>query len=338
MARKVKDCRRRAGKRASILILTVWTLFFLAALAVAVGSYVSGGLMLARKAAADGYGRAAMMAGVEHACAVLGSDTNDWDGPGEDWGGGGSIDWSGQRLGDAAYGIYHTDSMGVTNAGMIDEESRININKATKEQLEAAFRIIGQADAIAAASLAAAAVDWRDEDDEITEGGVESGYYSGLQPGYRCANKEFSNVYELLLLRGMTDDIFERIYGSVTVYGAGKINLNTADSAVLQVLAEASGADEDVARAIADRIVGFRQSGGSFSEASAMGIAAAVRGSGMLGIEEETVLMRMMIYFTLKGTCFRGSAEGWRPGFPGSAAAEFVYSRDKGQILFWKEL
>jgi len=322
----------------SILILTVWTLFFLAALAVAVGSYVSGGLSLARRAAADGYGRAAMIAGVEHASAVLDADTNQWDGFSEDWAGDGNIDWRGIQLGDSAYRIYNVTSMGATNAGLVDEESRINLNKASKPQLEAAFRIIGKLDAVAASSMAAAVVDWRDEDDEISEGGVESGFYQGLRPGYQCANREFETIYELLLVRGITYEVFDLLSKSITVYGSGKININTSDKQVLQALAEASGADAAIAESIASKIVGFRQSGGQFSEASAIGIASAIKGAGILAAEEESVLMRMLVSLTLKGSCFRGTSEGGRPGHSGVSSVEFVYSREKGRILFWNEL
>lgn len=336
MARRVTG--RLAGGSGSILILTVWTLFFLAALAVAVGSYVSGGLMMARTAAADGYGRAAALAGIEHVCAVLDADTNGWDGFDEAWGSSGDIDWEAQALGDAYYRVYHVNSSGGTNAGVIDEESRINLNSATRQQLEAVFRIIGRVDAIASVSLAAAVIDWRDEDDDITENGAESGFYSGLQPGYPCANSEFRSIYELLLLRGMTAEVFERVSGAVTVHGSGKVNLNTADRDVMRVLAEASGADEVTAQGIADKIAGFRQSGGQFSQANAVGIAAAVKDSGMLGVEEETALMRMMVSVTLKGSCFRGISRGGRRSHAETEAIEFVYSKEKGKILFWNEI
>ncbi len=338
MAGRLKGRRGAAYDRnASILILTVWTLFFLAALAVAVGSYVNGGLMIARSAASDGYGRTAALAGIEHVRSTLDADTNGWDGVSEDWGSGGQIDWQSQLLGDAFYRVYHINSAGATNAGVIDEESRINLNKATKQQLEAVFRIVGGADAIQSAALAAAVIDWRDADDELTDGGAESGFYSGLQPGYTCANDDFNTVYELLLLRGMDGGLFERVSGSFTVHGSGKVNLNTADELTLRVLAEASGADEAAAQGIAGKISGFRGSGGQFSEASAAGIAAAVKSAGILGAEEEAVLMRMMMFVTLKGSCFRGIVEGGRPSHTGGATIEFIYSKEEGRILFWNE-
>lgn len=329
--------RQVTASRGSILILTVWTLFFLAALAVAVGSYVSAGLLVARRAAADGYGRAAMNAGVQHMLAVLDADTNQWDGFSEDWGSGGDIKWEGLELGDAIYSVHHVSTGGVTNWGVIDEESRININKASRKLLEVLFSKIGGADAIQAASIAAAVIDWRDKDETITEGGAEGEYYAGLQPGYQCQNDSFGTVYELMLVRGMSVAIFDRISSAVTVSGTGKVNVNTADSVILNSVAQSVGADELDAAGVAAKIVAYRDSGGLFSEANAMAVAGAIKGSGMLSAGEELALMRMMSSMTLKGSCFRGVCSGFRASHEGVSAVEFVYSRSDGRILFWHE-
>ena len=329
---------RRSGKEGSVLILTIWTLFFLGALAVAVGSYVSGGIRIARQASANAYGRAAMMAAVEHGCMLVQADTNQWDGFGEAWGYGGELDWEDQPLGETlSYSIHHTTVGGITNAGMIDEESRININKANKKILEALFLVVGGVDALESASLAAAVMDWRDEDNDVTTGGAEGGYYAGLKGGYRCHNGEFDSIYELLMIRGMTPELFERMASAVTIYGNGKVNLNTADVLVLEALARAAGADESISAATAAKIASFRHAGGSFSEANARSIAAAVKESGMLAAEEESILMRMMMYLSLKGSCFRGVAVGGRSGQWGQASIEFVYSRQRQRVLFWNE-
>ena len=42
---------------------------------------------------------------------------------------------------------------------------------------------------------------------------------------------------ELLLVNGMTKDIFERIKDYVTVWGSGMVNINTAGREVLWLLA-----------------------------------------------------------------------------------------------------
>ena len=337
MARRITRRGAVSGRNASVLILTVWTLFFLAALAVAVGSYVSGGLLVARQASSSAYGRAAMLAGVEHIAAVVHADTNQWDGFAENWGAQGEIEWEGQVLGDSVYSIYHINSGGETNFGVVDEESRININKADKKLLETLFRVVGKADAIQAASLAAGVIDWRDTDDEVGEGGAEGGFYAGKQPGYKCPNDDFKTSYELLLVNGMTSDIYDKIQGVVTVYGAGKVNLNTAERAVIAVLAESAGADAVVADGLAAKIEGFRTSGGQFSEANVLSIIGGVKDAGLLDAEEESVLIGMMMSITLQGSCFRGISEGRKGSGFAVATAEFVYNRNDERILYWYE-
>jgi general secretion pathway protein K len=87
--------------------------------------------------------------------------------------------------------------------------------------------------------------DWIDLDDDEREKGAESGYYQGLSPPYAARNGAVQHLEELLLIRGMTPDIF---YGNeeragiaqfLTVYGRdGKININTAPAEVLLSLAD----------------------------------------------------------------------------------------------------
>lgn len=90
--------------------------------------------------------------------------------------------------------------------------------------------------------------DWIDEDDEVTGFGAEDSYYQSLDHPYSCRNAPFESIYELLLVKGITPELFygtddgtERIPGIsayLTIYGDGKININTADDIVLQALSE----------------------------------------------------------------------------------------------------
>jgi general secretion pathway protein K len=100
--------------------------------------------------------------------------------------------------------------------------------------------------------------DWLDSgDDDLVTGlnGAESDYYEGLDPPYKCKNGPFTDINELLLVKGMTPALFygmgedmPGISNYITVYGMtqakqkeekrdytfeGKININTADLPVL---------------------------------------------------------------------------------------------------------
>ncbi len=85
---------------------------------------------------------------------------------------------------------------------LVDEASKLNLNTATQEMLEELPRMTPE--------LAAAIIDWRDADDDVTTGGAETQIYQQLRPAYRCKNGPFESVDELRLVAGMTLEI---LYG-----------------------------------------------------------------------------------------------------------------------------
>ena len=102
-------------------------------------------------------------------------------------------------------------------------------------------------------------VDWIDNDDKATylpfikhaNLGVESDYYERLEPPYSCRNAPLETTEELLLVKAMTPQVFERICNYVTVYGDGGININSAPKSVIESLSEEM--DAALARIIINR-------------------------------------------------------------------------------------
>jgi len=86
--------------------------------------------------------------------------------------------------------------------GFVDEAGKVNINTATLEML---LRLPGMTD-----DLAAAIMDWRDPDSDISNFGAENEYYLSLPQPYYCKNADFEAVEELLLVRGA---VAELVYG-----------------------------------------------------------------------------------------------------------------------------
>jgi len=86
--------------------------------------------------------------------------------------------------------------------------------------------------------------DWIDPDSETTRFGAETTYYEALENPYPCKDGPFEFVEELLLVRGITKELFyglgERpgISRYLSPYGDGKININTADPLVLGALSD----------------------------------------------------------------------------------------------------
>jgi general secretion pathway protein K len=93
--------------------------------------------------------------------------------------------------------------------------------------------------------------DWIDADDEVTGGGAEGAYYGGLARPYAAKNAPIDCIEELMMVKGVTRELF---YGTgdspglvqcLTVFGDGRININTAPRPVLRALAEMADGDAD---------------------------------------------------------------------------------------------
>jgi general secretion pathway protein K len=89
-------------------------------------------------------------------------------------------------------------------------------------------------------------IDWIDSDDEVTylpfikyeNSGVESEYYGSLEQPYQPKNKPLDAVEELLMIKGVTPQTFQRIRDYVTVKGDGLVNINCASKLVIESLSE----------------------------------------------------------------------------------------------------
>ena len=83
--------------------------------------------------------------------------------------------------------------------GIRDEAAKLNLNSATYEML---LKLPNMT-----AELAAAIIDWRDSDSDITQGGAEDEYYLLLDEPYYCKNSDLESVEEVLLLKGSSTQL-----------------------------------------------------------------------------------------------------------------------------------
>ena len=153
-----------------------------------------------------------------------------------------------------------------------EENSRLNVNllkdkdgKLDRTRTEQLLRLIDLLNreqtghSHISYSLVSSIIDWTDSDDEVTHlpfiqhenTGAESSYYRKLQVPYRCRNALLDTTEELLLVKGITQEVFERICDYVTVYGDGRININSASRQVIECLSEKM--DVVLAQMIIDR-------------------------------------------------------------------------------------
>ena len=106
-------------------------------------------------------------------------------------------------FGRGQFRVFHEgrrDEGGGILYGVTDEESRLNVNQATAEELG---KLSGMTPEFVAALL-----DWRDDDNEVTPGGAEADYYVSLQPPSLPRNGPLQTTRELLMVRGLPRDLF----------------------------------------------------------------------------------------------------------------------------------
>lgn len=161
---------------------------------------------------------------------------------------------------------------------IIDLERKANINIATEPILNQALTLMG-VDPSDAGPIVAAIQDWIDPDDATHIQGAEEDYYQGLEPPYVAKNGPIDDLSELLLIKGITPDIFwgpnstnhppgallpkasrsssgfapppvtfsSGLVDLFTPLSTGRININTASADVLQLI---PGVDPMIAQAI----------------------------------------------------------------------------------------
>jgi len=136
--------------------------------------------------------------------------------------------------------------------GIVDEERKVNLNKAELEVIRRIIMITTGLEQADAESLAASIIDWRDSDSKLTIplGSAEDRYYRSLPNPYEAKDAEIEVFDELLLIRGMTEEILEKIKNYITIYSNGRININTAGGEVLMAL--------DLNDELVEKIISFR--------------------------------------------------------------------------------
>ncbi len=140
-----------------------------------------------------------------------------------------------------------------------DEDGKLNINTAPPDRLKYVFHNSG-VDITEVDTIVDSIIDWRDKNGLHMLNGAEEDYYNSLDRPYSCKDGPFDLVDELLLVRGMTREILygskgnddEKEYDGVaqymTVYGLGRININTASPVVLEASLGAETAGNIIAR------------------------------------------------------------------------------------------
>jgi general secretion pathway protein K len=143
--------------------------------------------------------------------------------------------------------------------------------------------------------------DWIDADDQRSgTGGAEDSDYLALDPPYRAANQPMKSVSELLMIKGMTPELFAALQPYVTVLPATgtPINVNTAAEPLLLSLST------QIDRSVVDKFVASRK-------ATPLSDISALHGTGEFAFlpasVPATALSVNTHYFELQAQIFIGS-------------------------------
>jgi type II secretory pathway component PulK len=171
---------------------------------------------------------------------------------------------------------------GTVSLTITDLERKANINTANTAELQQALTVMG-VDADDISVVSDSIQDWIDADDSPRVAGAESDYYQSLTPPYYAKNAPIDNLAELLLIKGVTPEIYygtsssnnpaqpqhpklglgtspgqapDYSFGLTNIFTAvssGRININTADTNVLQMV---PGIDINIANTIVQQRAG----------------------------------------------------------------------------------
>jgi len=176
-------------------------------------------------------------------------------------------------------------------------------------------------------NIADAIKDWIDSDDETTEFGAEDTYYRALERPYPCKNAPFEFLEELLLVRGITEELF---YGTeekpgislyLSTYGDdGKININTAGPLVLRALSD------QIDQERAEDMVAYRED--EDNDLSDPGWYRNVPGMSEVSIDSSLL--------TISSTHFEIASEGLKGTMSKRIKGVVERKEEKLQVLSWK--
>ncbi len=230
--------RRSSG---SVLVLVLWTLVLFTVYAVSLGASARARATLLSRTQLMASLESIAYCGIERAKAVVANDTTD------------GLDTSTDTWADSAGAFYDVPAgeglfrvgvfvpgrkTAVFHAGIVDEESKINLNKADAGVIAHLLQVAAQMDLDEAQELSQNILDWRDQDSnhQHPQYGAEDKYYDDLVPPYLCKDAPLEVLDELLLIKGIKREIFDKITPFVTLFGSGAVNVNTAPKEVLLAL------------------------------------------------------------------------------------------------------
>jgi len=226
MRKRTQNSNHESG---SVLIIVIWVAFGLVSLALYFAHSMSFELRSSDNRVAAVEAEQAIEGAARYVSNILANTITQQQQPGT------MPDPLGYRsaavpVGDARFWLIGRDTNTWQNGpdrltfGLVDEASKLNLNTATMEMLQALPNMT--------AELAANIVAWRQSTNDASVGGAQSETYLRLQPPYLCKNAPFETVDELRLVYGLN---LELLYGEDSQL-SGLLDPNEPDGETLPPL------------------------------------------------------------------------------------------------------
>jgi len=346
----VIDRRTRVGfsskyRRGSILIYVLWISALLGFFTLSIGYGVRQKIKVVERIEARRNLRLAVESGVERALWSIHQTSNDEkkaDSQISLWSHSDRL-FKALSAGQVQYSVFKSPNRNSRNQdreyGLVDEESKININKLTDSKvLKVLLMLTAGTDEADSSAIADSILDWIDEDDHVNASGAETRYYQGLKRPLIPKNDRLDALEELLYVKGMSSAILANLRPYLTLYGDGLINLNTASSPVLAAV----GMDEESLSLIMTYRNGVDQKPGSEDDGvlySPFDLLSFADNSGLLSSSARASLEQLINrgFFKVTSDYFEVYVEASRQSGLELLTARAVLSRENG-IQSWSEV
>ena len=187
-----------------------------------------------------------------------------------------------------------------------NEAGKIDLNTADETLLKLmlnGFDIEEQQKSVIVDSI----IDWRDENDLHGMNGAENDYYQSLPEPYDCKNDNFDTIEELLLVRGITPEIF---YGGlknrVTAFQdrgstRGKLRLKAGKAGGSKICINAASKDmllslPQMTNELAQSIIDFRKD----ADFKSTGELSTLLGADVYGAISNHITVTPSAYYTIE--------------------------------------
>lgn len=137
---------------------------------------------------------------------------------------------------------------GFLSGSMEDAQSRINLNSIGEKESEDRLRVLCN-NLDVSPDFIPALKDWLDSDQETVDAdGAEDDYYTGLDLAYRTGNRNLSDISELLLVKGVEQEMYEKLKPYITALpSAAGLNINTIPAEIYNTLDKGLDAEKFIA-------------------------------------------------------------------------------------------